>query len=91
MGGVKSPQCAKCPLKPCVNDPEAEKPTFCPMVVYPEIVGESIKEYGNEFVRNIHHVSTLVEKEGMASGLGLGRSPSFVRGLILGGWVSPSV
>jgi len=64
MGGVKSPQCAKCPLKPCVNDPEAEKPTFCPMVVYPEIVGESIKEYEDEFVRNIHHVSTLVEKEG---------------------------
>jgi uncharacterized metal-binding protein len=64
MSGEKSPQCAKCPLKPCTNDPEAKKPAFCPMVAYPEIVEESMKQYENEFIRNIHRSSTLIEKEG---------------------------
>ena len=63
MGNEKSPQCAKCPLKPCASNPEAEKPAFCPMIVYPKIVEESVKEYENEFVRNIHRSSTLMEKE----------------------------
>lgn len=64
MSDGKSPQCAKCPLKPCAIDPEAKKPTFCPMVVYPKIVEESMKEYENEFIKNIHRSSTLMEKEG---------------------------
>jgi len=55
-------QCAKCPLKPCYNDPEAKKPAFCPMVVYPEFVEESMREYENEFIRNIHHTSSTLWK-----------------------------
>jgi len=64
MSSEKSPQCAKCPLKPCYRDPEAKKPAFCPMIVYPEIVKESMREYENEFIKNIHRFSTLIEKEG---------------------------
>jgi uncharacterized metal-binding protein len=64
MSSEKSPQCAKCPLKPCYRDPEAKKPAFCPMVVYPEIVKESMREYENEFIKSIHRSSTLIEKEG---------------------------
>jgi len=64
MRNEKSPQCAKCPLKPCRSDPEAKKPAFCPMLVYPEIIRESMKEYENEFVKRIHRSATLVEKEG---------------------------
>ena len=64
MVDAKSPQCAKCPLKPCANDPEAEKPAFCPMVVYPGIVEGSMRGYEDELVRSIHRYSTLIEKEG---------------------------
>jgi uncharacterized metal-binding protein len=34
------------------------------MLVYPEIIRESMKEYDNEFVKRIHRSATLVEKEG---------------------------
>jgi len=64
MSSEMSPKCTKCPLKPCYRDPEAKKPAFCPMLVYPEIVKKSLKEYENELVRRIHRSSTLVEKEG---------------------------
>ena len=34
------------------------------MVASPEIVKESIEQYENEFIKNIHRSSTLIEKEG---------------------------
>lgn len=64
MSSVNSPRCTKCQLKPCYLMPEAKKPAFCPMVLYPDIVEESKKEYDREFVKSIHYASSLIEKEG---------------------------
>lgn len=62
---VKSPQCVNCPLKPCYRNPEAEKPSFCPMRLYPEIVKRALREYErDDLLSRLHRFSTIIEKEG---------------------------
>ncbi|MEM0453746.1 MAG: DUF1847 domain-containing protein [Sulfolobales archaeon] len=60
---IKSPNCAYCKLKPCSREPHAVKPNFCPMIVYPETVAESIKKYVNT-LKELHRIASIVEKEG---------------------------
>jgi hypothetical protein len=57
----KSPQCAKCSSKACYRN-EYNKPDFCPMILYPDLINESMKEYENEFIKNIHKLSTIIQK-----------------------------
>ncbi len=62
---MKSPQCAKCPSKPCYRNPDAKKPSFCPMESYPDIVRESLEVYEKDkLTKRLHQSSTLIEKEG---------------------------
>jgi len=61
---VKAPQCAKCSIKPCYHNLKTDRPVFCPMNMYPEIIERAIIEYQNEFVKRVHFLATLIEKEG---------------------------
>ncbi|MEL9997515.1 MAG: DUF1847 domain-containing protein [Sulfolobales archaeon] len=61
--GIESPNCAYCKLKPCSREPEAPKPEFCPMLVYPGVIKEAVSKYVG-FVKDVHRVASLVEKEG---------------------------
>jgi uncharacterized metal-binding protein len=76
----KFPQCAKCPSKACYRN-ESNKPDFCPVILYPDLINESMKEYENEFIKNIHKLSTIIEKEGYS--LELERPLKFAKDLIL--------
>lgn len=60
---LKPPACAYCGIKACYRDPDAAKPSFCPMNAYPEIVKEALTKYDGE-VRTLHKVASLVEKRG---------------------------
>ncbi|TDA37603.1 MAG: hypothetical protein DSO09_06670 [Candidatus Methanomethylicota archaeon] len=51
------------------------------MILYPNLINESMKEYENEFIKNIHKLSTIIEKEGHS--LELERPLKFAKDLIL--------
>ncbi|MEM4592859.1 MAG: DUF1847 domain-containing protein [Sulfolobales archaeon] len=60
---VNSPNCAKCKPKPCYKNPDAPKPSFCPMVLYRELIELGMSMYNDE-ARRVHRAASLVEKEG---------------------------
>lgn len=60
---IKSPNCAYCESKPCSRNPNAPKPSFCPMLTYGDIIKNSLSKYEG-FIKELHRASSIVEKEG---------------------------
>lgn len=60
---VRSPNCAYCKVKACHREPNATKPSFCPMILHQSVINEALTKYSG-IVREIHRVASLVEKEG---------------------------
>jgi hypothetical protein len=57
---MKTPQYARCPLKSCANDPEAEKPAFYPMVAWLGIVeGVETASFQPKVHKNSNYLNNL--------------------------------
>jgi uncharacterized metal-binding protein len=70
MAKVKSPACAKCPIKACSPDIKAEEvpsiekaPDFCPMKLMPDVIEKAVAEYNKPEIKEFARLSSVQEFE----------------------------
>jgi uncharacterized metal-binding protein len=70
MAKVKSPACAKCPIKACSPGIKAEEvpsiekaPDFCPMKLMPDVIEKAVAEYNKPEIKEFARLSSVQEFE----------------------------